>query len=141
MHRNMYEIFDDFKNAETREDKINVLKQNNCYALQSVLVGGLAPYVTFCFGELPKYRVQDIPPGMSYSSLHHEIGRAYIFELGNPRVSPNLTDKRKTEILIQMLEVLETKEAEVFGNMLMKDLKVPDLTIDLVNEAFPGLIK
>jgi len=140
MQRNIYEIFTEFKNAPTRENKINVLRKNNSYALQNVLKGGLAPYVEFSVKELPEYKKQDIPPGMSYSSLHHEIGRAYIFEVGNPKVSPNLTDKRKNEILLQMLEVLETEEAEVFGNMLMKDLKVPGLTLDLVQEAFPGLI-
>ena len=51
------------------------------------------------------------------------------------------TEKRKTEILIQILESLEEDEADVFAAMLTKKLKVPHLTPALVNEAFPDLLQ
>ena len=58
----------------------------------------------------------------------------------NPRVPAGLTEKRKNEILIQILESLEEKEADVFIGVLKKDLKVPYLTEALVREAFPELL-
>jgi hypothetical protein len=81
-----------------------------------------------------------MPAGMSYGHMTEALSRVYLFVKGNPRVSPDLTDKRKTEILIQILESLEEKEADVFAGMLKKDLNVPYLTPLLVNEAFPGLL-
>jgi hypothetical protein len=35
---------------------------------------------------------------------------------------------------------LEAKEAEIFMNMMLKDLKVKGLTPKIVEEAFPGLL-
>ena len=59
---------------------------------------------------------------------------------GHPKVAPNLTLERKEQLLIQILESLEKNEAEVFANMIKKDLKIPHLTAKLANEAFPGLL-
>ena len=77
---------------------------------------------------------------MSYGHMTEALSRVYLFQEGNPRVPPALTEKRKEEILIQILESLEPPEADVFGNMLLKNLKVKYLTEGLVNEAFAGLL-
>jgi hypothetical protein len=77
---------------------------------------------------------------MSYSSIAQELSRAYLFERDNPRVAPTLSLKRKTEILIQILEVLEAKEAEVFMNMLLKKQNVKGLDYAIVKEAFSDLL-
>ena len=75
-----------------------------------------------------------------YFFLKQELNRAYIFQANNPRVSPNLSEERKKQILIQILEVLEAKEADVFMNMLLKQCSVTGLTYDVVKEAFPDLL-
>src|SRR6188768_813549 len=112
--KNVYEIFDEVAKVKTKQEKIAVLRNNRCYALINVLQGTYDPRIQFTVKELPAYTPSDSPPGMGYSSLHAEMGRVYIFQVNNPRVDPNLTDKRKKEILIQILEVLEAREAEVF---------------------------
>jgi hypothetical protein len=43
-------------------------------------------------------------------------------------------------LLIQILEALEASEADVFMNMILKDLKVKGLTYKIVQEAFPDLL-
>ena len=58
----------------------------------------------------------------------------------NPRTPAGLTENRKIELLIQLLEGLEPNEADVYVGILKKDLKVPQLTSALVNEAFNGLL-
>lgn len=138
--KNIYEIFTEFENAENLEDKILVLRYNASYALKNVLRGTFDPNIRFTIKEIPEYKKSDSPPGMGYSSIHHELGRVYLFEENNPKVDPNLSVERKRQILIQILESLEAKEAEVFANMLLKKQDVKGLTYMVVREAFPDLI-
>lgn len=140
MAKNLYEVFDQFKVQTTREDKINVLRNNNSYALQCVLRGAFHPNIRYVVDEIPAYRKSDAPAGMGYSSIALELDRVYLLEEGHPRVSPQLTLERKKVILAQMLEVLEEREAEVLAGMIMKRLPVEGLTYKLVQEAFPGLL-
>jgi hypothetical protein len=138
--KNIYEIFEEFEKAPTKQDKINILRRNSNYALKSVLKGSFDPNVTFSIDKVPYYKPSDAPPGLGYTSIHQELGRVYLFEANNPRVAPTLTDKRKEQLLIQILEALEKKEAEVFMNMILKKQKVKGLNADIVKEAFPDLI-
>lgn len=137
--KNIYEVFDDFRNVKTKAERIDVLRRNDTWALRQILLGAFHPQIQFAV-KIPEYKSQQMPAGMSYSNMTTELGRIYLFVKDNPKVPEGLTEKRKTEILIQILEVLEEKEAEVFANMIRKDLKVPYLTEALVSEAFPGLL-
>ena len=138
--KNVYEVFDDFKSVKTKAERLDVLKKNDTFALRNVLAGAMHPSVAFTVTKIPDYKREPIPPGMSYSHMTEALDRVYLFVKGNPRVPEGLTEKRKTEILIQILESLEDKEAEVYANMILKDLKVPYLTPALVNEAFGNII-
>lgn len=133
------EIFDEFEKRDSREDKIAVLRFNQTFALRNLLRGTYDPNVKFVFEKVPYYNPSNDPEGMGYTSIHQEISRAYIFEEGNPRVSPNLPFERKEKILIQILEALDKREAEIFMNMLLKKQKVKGLDAELVKEAFPDL--
>jgi len=137
--KNIYEIFDEFEKASNKEERINVLRQNRNYALRSVLKGTYDKNVVFSIDKVPLYKPSDAPPGLGYTSINMELGRAYLFEANNPRVSPNLTKERKEQILIQILEALEKREAEVFMNMILKKQKVKGLNAEIVKEAFPDL--
>lgn len=140
MYRNLYEVFEEFVATPGRKKKVEVLRRNRSYALLNVLKGTFDNDIQFTIKTIPHYNVSDAPIGMGYNTIHQELGRSYIFEKGNPRTDPNLTDRRKEEILIQILEGLEKKEAEIFVGMLTKKLNVPGLTTKIVEEAFPGLI-
>ena len=139
-NKNIYEIFDEFKKAKTKVDRIDVLRKNDCYALRNILMGALNPNIKFSVDNIPEFRRVDIPPGMSYEHMSGALQRAYLFQKDNPRTPAGLTDKRRDEILIQILESLEEKEADIFICLLKKDLKIPYLTSALINEAFPGLL-
>jgi hypothetical protein len=139
MYKNVYEIFDEFEKAKTKKDKIDVLRKNANYALRNVLQGTFNPNIQFIFDKIPTYKVSDAPVGLGYSTIHQELGRVYLFEKNSPKVSPQLTSKRKEEILIQVLESLEAREAEVYANMIMKKQKVKGLDKKIVKEAFPEL--
>lgn len=139
-NKNIYEVFDEFKAAKTKQDRVDVLKRNDTYALRNILFGALVPNVVFTVKKVPEYKKIDVPAGMSYSHMTEALTRVYLFVEGNERRPAGLTQKRETELLVQLLESLEPQEAEVFANMLRKDLKIPYLTPNLINEAFPGLL-
>lgn len=139
--KNIYEIFEEFEKAETRQQKIEVLRKNDRMTLRNILQGAFHPAIQYVFKKPVKYTKSDAPPGMGYSHLDVEFRRVYIFVEGSRKVDPNLSLARKEQILIQILESLESKEAEVFMNMMLKNLKVKGLTAKLVEEAFPGLIE
>lgn len=139
--KNISEVFEEFKKAKTKQEKVDCLRKNQSYALINVLQGSLAPYVEFTIKEPVEYKSSDAPVGLGYSSIHQEIGRAYLFEANNPRVSPTLTFQRKKEILIQILESLEAKEAEIFMNMILKKQKIKGLNWEIAVEAFPQLAR
>jgi hypothetical protein len=140
MLKNIYEIFDEVGRAASKKDAILVLQYNQTYTLKSVLKGMFDPRVKFAITEIPPYKKSDAPPGLGYNSLHQEIHRAYLFVEGEPRAA-NLTPKRREEILIQILEVMESREAEVFTNMLMKKHNAyKGITLDTVKKAFPDIL-
>ena len=138
--KNIYEIFDEYEKASTKEERLQVLRRNGNYALRSVLKGTYDPNIQFNIEKVPLYKPSDAPPGLGYTSIHQELGRVYLFTANDPRTSVNLTLKRKEQLLIQILEALEKREAEVFMNMILKKQKVKNLNVDIVKEAFPDLI-
>lgn len=140
MMKNLYEVFDEFEQRTSKADKIAVLRFNGSYALRNVLKGTFDPNIQFVVEKVPYYNPSDAPPGLGYTSIHQELGRVYLFEKDNPKVNPSLSYERKEQILIQILEALEKREAEVFVNMLLKKQKVKGLNYSIVKEAFPDLI-
>jgi hypothetical protein len=138
--KNVYEVFDAFKAAKTKQERLDILQKNKNFAVMSVLQGAFSPDVKFSIKKIPEYKSEDVPPGMSYNHINDALSRTYLFVEGHPRCPPALTDSRKNELLIQILESLEPKEAEVFVSMIKKDLKISYLTPALINEAFPGLL-
>lgn len=140
MLKNIYEIFDEVGRAASKKDAILVLQYNQTYTLKSVLKGMFDPRVKFAITKIPPYKKSDAPPGLGYNSLHQEIHRAYLFVEGEPR-AVNLTLKRREELLIQILEVMESREAEVFANMLLKKTDAyKGITLDTVKKAFPDIL-
>jgi hypothetical protein len=137
--KNIYEVFEEYEKASTKEERVAVLRRNENFALKSVLKGTYDPNVKFTIDRVPLYKPSDAPIGLGYTNIHTELDRVYLFEVNNPRTSTNLSDKRKEQILIQMLEAMEKREAEVFMNMLLKKQKVKELNAEVVKEAFPNL--
>lgn len=138
--KNIWEILNEFQRASTRAEKVEVLRRSvNENRIVDVLKGAFDPKVCWVFKEKLEWKDSLAPIGLGYTNLAVEFPRFYLFMEGHPRVDPNLTLQRKKEILLQILEALEQKEAVVLMNMFLKDLKVPDLTPEIVQAAFPGI--
>lgn len=140
MKKLICEIFDEIEKAKTKEDRLAILRYNDSFDLRCVLRGTFHPNIKYMIDSVPYYKPSDAPSGLSGNTISREIRRVYVFEENNPKRSPNLTREKMEKILIQILESLEAKEAEVFMNMLLKKQKVQGLDYDLVKEAYPDLI-
>jgi hypothetical protein len=140
MLKNVYEIFEEFEKAPSKNEKVDVLKNNYSPVLYAVLQFAFHPGIEFVVDKVPYYKPDDSPPGLGYSSIGQELERIYLFIKDHPRTPSGLTPERRDKILIQMLEALEAKEAIVLMNMIKKDLKIKGLTPKIVKEAFPGIL-
>lgn len=140
MQKMFYEIFDAVEKAPDTLSRVKILQENKSDALIQFLQGVYNPTVKFVVTEIPEYKPVEVPPGMGYTSMEMEMRNAYIYQEGHPRRPPTLPLKRTNELLIQVLEALEPREAKLFSNMLLKRLDVPCMSRALAETAFPGKI-
>lgn len=138
--KNIYEVFDEFESVQTEEEKIKVIEKNLSDTLYLVLKYTFHPDIKWKFLDLPEeYKIPDSFPGISYCRLSSEIRKMYLFQDNNPN-SLNLSEKRRKELLLQFLESLEPREAEVIVGIFRKDQKVEGLTYEFVKKIFPNLL-
>jgi len=136
------EVFNLFEKAETDADRINVLRTNNTKTLRKVLACAFNPNIQFTTeGRWPNWKPSDVPTGMTYSDLHREFDRMYLFVQNHPKRPSTLTEKRSNELLVQMLEMMPEGDAIVTLNMMGKNLKIKGLTKEIVETTFgPNLL-
>ena len=137
---NLYEIFDAFEMAETKDAKKQVLLNNNNKLLQQVLQLTFDPQYQFYYKKMPvEYIKPDTIPGIRFAGLETELRRLYLFQKGN-ETADKLSEQKRKELLLQIAEALEPREAEILINIMKKDLGVKGLTAKFVKDTFPGLI-
>lgn len=137
----LYEIFDDFEKAKNKKERMDVIGANLSQTLVDVLKMTFHPDFKWKVKELPEnYRIpNDVLPGITFDSLHHQLRRLYIFQEGNP-TAENLNEKRRTDLLFQILNSLEPREAEIIMGIFQKDQGVKGLDYKFVKEAFPQML-
>ena len=138
--KNIYEVFDEFEEAKSKKDRLAVIERNLSKTLVEVLQYTFHPAYQWKIKEMPdNYKTPDTPPGLSRCQLSTEIRKLYLFQEGHPS-SANLTDRKQNELLIQLIESLEPREAEVVIGIFQKDQGVKGLDYKFVKEAFPNLL-
>lgn len=137
----LYEIFDAFEECKTKKERMEVIEKNLSQLLVDVFKLTYHPQFQWKIKEMPdNYKVPtDMLPGITHDSLAHQLRRLYIFQIGN-QTAESLTEKRRNELFIQMLESIEPREAEILLGIFQKDLGVKGLDYKFVKEAFPNLI-
>lgn len=138
--KNMYEIFDEFEEAKTKEEKMKVIEKNLSPTLVKVLELTFHPNFEWHIKELPyNYRIPDTLPGVSIGQMSTEVRKLYLFRKGDP-TADSLTPQKRQQLLLQLVESLEPREAEVIIGIFNKDLGVKGLTYKFVKEAFPNML-
>ena len=132
----MSEILDKVAKAKTKAKKIELLRQHNTDALRMVLKSSFDPRIEW---ELPEgdvpYTVNEAPEGTEHNMLIHEARTLYHYIKGG---NPKLTQNRRENMFIQLLEGLHQDEAEIIVSAKDKGLhrKYKGLSSNVVREAF-----
>jgi hypothetical protein len=139
--KNIYEIFDEFELAETKQERMKVIEKNLSQTLVDVLKMTYHPGFQWYIKEMPEgYQVPTANlPGLSVAQLSTQIRKLYLFRVGE-LTAEKLTEQKRTELLLQILESLESREAEVIIGIFNKDQGVKGLDYKFVKEAFPNLL-
>jgi hypothetical protein len=132
----MSEILDKVAKAKTKEQKVNILRQHNSAALRMVIKSSFDPNIEWELpdGDVP-YTRNDAPEGTEHNQLTHEARTLFHYiRGGNPKLSQN----RRENMFIQMLEGLHENEAELVIAAKDKSLhrKYKGLSSNVVKEAF-----
>ena len=132
----MSEVLDKVAKAKTKKQKIELLRQNNTDALRMVLKSSFDPRIEW---ELPEgdvpYTPNEAPEGTEHNMLVHEARTLYHYIKGG---NPKLTQNRRENMFIQLLEGLHQSEAEIIVAAKDKGLhrKYKGLSANVVREAF-----
>jgi hypothetical protein len=127
------EIFEKAGESSKKEEKQNILRLNRTPALMTCLYMCYHPSIKFGT-KIPTYKKEDAPTGMAMNSLYAEAKRLYIW-----RSDYVLDQGRKDQLLVQLLESLDAKEADLVEQIFKKKLKYKGLTYNFVAETFPEL--
>lgn len=131
------EVLDLFEKAKTREEKIAVLKKHEVPVLRALMRLNFDTNAKMALpeGEPPYKKEKDKPAGYQETNLVQEYRRFYIWL--DPQ--QNLSQVRKEQLFIEMLEGLHVSEAEIL--CLAKDKKLhtryKSLKEDIIREAYP----
>ena len=132
----MSEVLDKVAKAKTKKQKVELLRQNNTDALRMVLKSSFDPRIEW---ELPEgdvpYTPNEAPEGTEHNMLVHEARTLYHYIKGG---NPKLTQNRRENMFIQLLEGLHRDEAELVVAAKDKSLhrKYKGLSSNVVREAF-----
>ena len=137
MKLEVHEVFDAISKAKNREDKIQILKDNNHHAVRDIIKGGMDPNVEWL---LPKGRPPfkaNIPESAPSSLLKENRKFTYFIKGG---AGKDITPVKRESIFIGVLESIHPADAELVLNMVAKKIPVKGLTRKIVQEAYPGLL-
>lgn len=130
------EVFGAIKtNAKSKEDIVRLLRENSSMALKQILNYAFFDKGKWYRNDLPPFTPDPSPEGMSITNLFVECKRLYIF-----KESYNLAKDRKDILLIQLLEGVHPREADLIRNLLDGSFGYAySLDKKIVKEAFPDI--
>ena len=138
--KNLYEVFDEFELATNKTERREVLSKNMSKALVEVLQLTFHPAFQWYFDDMPEsYKIPDTLPGISRNQVATEIRKMYLFKKGDG-TADKLTPQKREQLLLQILESLEPREAEVIIGIFRKDQGVKGLDYKFVKENFDNLL-
>jgi len=139
--KNIFEVLDEFELATNKKERMLVIEKNLSKTLVQVFELAYHPQIEWLMHEMPdNYKIPtDTLPGISTAQLSNQLRKMYMFRKGD-RMAEKLTPQKRNELLLQILESLEPREAEVIIGIFQKDLGVRGLDYKFIKEAFPELL-
>ena len=128
-------VMEDFTKAKSKAEKIAVLRSNESWALKDILKGSVDPKVKWHLPEgAPPYQPSSHSEPMA-SILRENTKFRYFVKNNNI----NISQVKREQIFIGILEAVHPKDAELVISMINKKPPVKGLTFKIAQEAFPDL--
>jgi hypothetical protein len=139
--KNIFEVLDEIEEAPSKKEKMAAIERNLSKTLVQVFELTYHPQYEWLIEEMPENYIVPINtlPGISRVQLSTEIRKLYMFRKGEP-TAERLGPQKRNQLLLQLLESLEPREAEVIIGIFKKDLGVNGLNYKFIKEAFPNLL-
>jgi len=116
--------------------RVGFLRQNQSTVLHMILRGAFDPTIKWALPSgVPPYKPNDLVD--QQHRLFTEARKLYLFVEGG---SPNLKQLRRETLYVELLETVDPEDAKMLLAIKDKTLPYPGVTLDIVNQAFPGLI-
>lgn len=136
MKLSVSEILRKASNAPTDQQRATWLRQNDSQALRVVLTGAFSPHVKWMLPEgEPPYKPCDLVD--QHHRLYTEARKMYLFVEGG---NPNLTQTRREALFIELIESLDPEDAKLIIAIKDRNMPYPNITKQIANLTFPGLI-
>jgi|TARA_R110000868_G_scaffold46963_6_gene154562 hypothetical protein len=134
MTKSMAEIIDEIEKQKTSAAQTKLLKKYASAALKAVIGYGMDPGVKFLLPETdPPFR--PMPEGSDAHGRLIAEHRKFIYFVDSPD-GRRISNLKREQMFIQMLEVLDVRDAQLVLRMKNHGLKVK---MDAVKAAFPNL--
>ena len=138
MARSIPLIFEDVAAANSIKARKKVLLENESKPLKELLKYAFHPDIKFALPPgKPPYKTIGSPDEYNPTYLYPNIRKFYLYIEGG---HDGLTQLRREQLFVQMLESLHPKEAEVVIQVKDKKLKYRGLTYKLVKKTFPEIL-
>ena len=131
-------IFEEVAAANSLETRRKVLLENESNPLKDLLKYAFHPDIKFALPSgAPPYKTIGSPDEYNPTYLYPNIRKFYLYIEGGHN---GLTQLRREQLFVQMLESLHPKEAEVVIQVKDKKLNYRGLTYKLVKTTFPEIL-
>lgn len=133
----IFEVLEKFTKATNRNEKIEVLKQNNSPALRDIVQGSLDPRIQWLLpkGDVPYTACDAYNAPTTLLRKHRDF--LYCAKGGK---GEQMSAVKREQIFLGIVESIHPKDAELVCRMINKKPPVKGLTLKLAQEAFPGLL-
>lgn len=137
MQLGVSEILDRVSKLTKNDEIVNALRQNSCPALLTMLQGAFDSRIKWLLPPgNPPYKPNEAPD--THNVLHAQIRKMYLFIEGG---NPGLKQIRREQLFIELLEQVHPRDALVLLACKEKQAPCPNITKQIVFQAFPGLVE
>ena len=138
MARSIPLIFEDVAAANSIKARKKVLLENESEPLKEILKYAFHPDIKFALPPgKPPYKTIGSPDEYNPTYLYPNIRKFYLYIEGG---HDGLTQLRREQLFVQMLESLHPKEADLVIQVKDKKLNYRGLTYKLVKTTFPEIL-
>lgn len=129
----VYEMLNNVSSLQTEKERIALLKEYDCFALRTILQGMFDDRIIFIVPKEITYKKLDIS---KCYRIHSECRRFYLLVKGGS----NLPEKKIVNIYTDILESIDSEDADLVIEMVNKSCSLKNITKTLVAKTFKGLL-